>query len=1164
MSGKCRNSANPSIMSIMNEPQPREAPRADETASWSKGPNGDLEAPNRHAVGELRDHGAALGLSREKYHEAVEIARGGMGAVYRVWDAELGRPLALKVMLASESRSLARDRFLEEARVTGQLQHPGIPPVHAIGELADGRPFFAMKLIEGETLAELLKRRAAPQADLPRFLKIFEQITETLAYAHSRGVVHRDSKPLNVMVGQFGETQVMDWGLARRLPGRSAVSRGSSLCALPSNSQAATSLAVSNEHVASTDDDPQIAETKSLATVAHQGASADEPSRDALSRESTDRLTQAGQALGTPAYMPPEQARGEIGRLDERSDVFGLGAILVEILTGRPPYVGTDRGETFRKAQAGDQTETLERLARCGADRELIDLCRDCLAVDPELRPANASKVADRMFAYFGSTQERLEQARVRQATTQARLNEERKRKKISLALAASVVLLAIVGGLAGIEYQRNQAQKAIREAATRARADRLRFDIDNALSRSRAVLLALEERLADPDEAENLVSRSGAWEAILIEARADFQRAHSLAEADAELVSEDQFERLREAKDWVTRATRDRDLALTLDTLRLEAASKSSQRKTIVADLAALYAEAFREGGMPLDQGEIGVSAATLRESKIRWLLLGSVDHWIQLVSDSALRERICQVASQADPDPWRDRFRDHSTIGDRDTLAALAKSPDVDRQSAQLRYALAARMSSVGLDGASSSKVALVKFPSDFWLHYQHGLFTRDSSEQIGAFRAALALRPNNPFVLCDLGVALYERGEFVEAERRFQATLAVDGNYVDAHYNLGKALYAQSKHEAAIAAFRQASLLAPRDAGVYVELASPLDDLGRWQEAIVALEKAIEIDPHSSAARINLGIILKNHERPDEALTLFRKAIELDPGQALGHRALGALLFDLGKSHDAIAAFEAAIAADPNMPEVWYSLGLAHDSIDESDRAIEDYRRAIQLRPDYAEAHCNLGLVFLRLANLDEAQTELRIGHAYGVKRGNWPHPSAKWLDECQRLLDLDARLPSVLRGEGKPENPGDLRELGWLCASRHRWYASAVDLYAEAFERDAKLTDRLDWGYRVEAARAAAMAADGQGEGAPTEAAAKVALRRKALDWLRAEANAWNIVAKRSPEAEAEARKAFESWLRMPDFASVREPDRLTQLSAEEQTTWTEFWNQSQRK
>src|SRR5580765_7612219 len=160
---------------------------------------------------------SAWELPGDRYRIIDEIGRGGMGVVLRVLDTSFNRLLAIKVLGNLQNSELAERRFIDEARITGQLQHPGIPPAHEVGRLADGRPFFSMKLIEGRTLAELLAERSSPQSDLPRFLKIFEQIAQTIAYAHSQGVIHRDLKPLNVMVGTFGEVQVMDWGLDKRL-----------------------------------------------------------------------------------------------------------------------------------------------------------------------------------------------------------------------------------------------------------------------------------------------------------------------------------------------------------------------------------------------------------------------------------------------------------------------------------------------------------------------------------------------------------------------------------------------------------------------------------------------------------------------------------------------------------------------------------------------------------------------------------------------------------------------------------------------------------------------------------------------------------------------------------------------------------------------------------
>src|SRR5262245_19876047 len=269
-----------------------------------------------------------------------------MGVVLRAFDTSFDRPLAIKVLLSRPGPGAER-RFLEEARVTGQLQHPGIPPVHELGHLADGRPYFSMKLIEGRTLAELLRQRSSPAAELPRFLKVFEQIAQTLADAHSQGVIHRDLKPLNIMVGAFAEVQVMDWGVAKRLP-----REGPQIAAFSPPA-------------------PDAAADRSAAPA--DTVPANSNTRDA---DADDSQTQAGQVLGTISYMAPEQARGEVSSLDERCDVFGLGAILDTILTGLPPYAAKEKHLLWKQAREGDLAEALARLEACGADAELVRLAQ--------------------------------------------------------------------------------------------------------------------------------------------------------------------------------------------------------------------------------------------------------------------------------------------------------------------------------------------------------------------------------------------------------------------------------------------------------------------------------------------------------------------------------------------------------------------------------------------------------------------------------------------------------------------------------------------------------------------------------------------------------------------------------------------------------------------
>src|SRR5215475_9398477 len=182
-------------------------------AAPCSGPDAQLPGPLKEAAGDSARPTAAADALPEVpgYRVLREIARGGMGRVLAAHDLTLDRDIALKVLLPGAPA----DRFVRESRITARLPHPGIPPVHALGTLADGSPFLVMKLIAGRTLAEEMK-----SADRPRLLQAFTQVCQAVGFAHSKGIVHRDLKPTNVMVGSFGEVQVMDWGLAKDLTSR--------------------------------------------------------------------------------------------------------------------------------------------------------------------------------------------------------------------------------------------------------------------------------------------------------------------------------------------------------------------------------------------------------------------------------------------------------------------------------------------------------------------------------------------------------------------------------------------------------------------------------------------------------------------------------------------------------------------------------------------------------------------------------------------------------------------------------------------------------------------------------------------------------------------------------------------------------------------------------
>jgi len=337
-----------------------------------------------------------LSIEDDRYMVLGEVARGGVGVIYRSRDVDLGREIALKVIrpdLADDSAVV--ERFIEEAQIGGQLQHPGIVPVYGLGLQSDGRPFFAMKFVKGQTLSALLQERKTPADELRRFTLVFKLACETVAYAHARGVVHRDLKPSNVMVGAFGEVQVVDWGFAKVL-GREDTARDRP-------------------------DRPSI-DASVIATIRSE-------------REGSQSV--AGSVMGTPAYMPPEQALGQVDDLDERSDVFALGAILTEILTGKPPYVGEGK-ECLVMAARSHLDEAYERLAESQADEELIELTKSCLSPLKRDRPKDAGELTKRLVAHLSGVEERARREEIEAAEEKARAERERLRLAASRRDAAA------------------------------------------------------------------------------------------------------------------------------------------------------------------------------------------------------------------------------------------------------------------------------------------------------------------------------------------------------------------------------------------------------------------------------------------------------------------------------------------------------------------------------------------------------------------------------------------------------------------------------------------------------------------------------------------------------------------------------------------------------
>jgi tetratricopeptide (TPR) repeat protein len=351
-----------------------------------------------------------------------------------------------------------------------------------------------------------------------------------------------------------------------------------------------------------------------------------------------------------------------------------------------------------------------------------------------------------------------------------------------------------------------------------------------------------------------------------------------------------------------------------------------------------------------------------------------------------------------------------------------------------------------------------------------------------------------------------------------------------------------------------YRKDLALAHRNLGLVLQRLGEHPD-----DALREFRKAIALNPKDADAHLWLGDALRDQGQRDDAITEYRKALALEPKSIAVHTSLASELAREGKLEEAVALFREAVTLDPKYGPMHYNLGTALSNQGKLDEAIAEFRKAIALKDDRAEVHCNLGNTLRRRGEFHEALEELRRGHEMGSKRPGWRSPSAQWVRQCERLVELDERLPALLAGKSKPASPAERIELAGLCCLK-RFHRGAARFYAEAFAAEPKLADELD-AHRYNAACAAALAGCGQGRDARgLDDKERARLHKQGLAWLRADLEAWGRLLDMAPDpAGPAAARALQHWLADADFAGVRGPEALARLPEAEREAWQHLWN-----
>jgi serine/threonine-protein kinase len=881
-----------------------------------------------------------------------------------------------------------------------------------------------------------------------------------------------------------------------------------------------------------------------------------------------------------------------VGALDERCDVFGLGAVLCVILTGRPPFEGSTREEVLGQAERGDVARACARLDDYGAEAELVRLAKACLAPARDDRPRDAGVVASRVAEYRAGVEEQLRRTEVERAAAQVeiaagsywsrmlRRAEAERAEAQARAEAETWARQAAQVRADALGRERQAAWADARSAAAEAGRWALRWtgaaillavmallSITLKMSPSYfSVVLAMllmvlavgariwqrqAECVRRKEAADKALERArellnDGWKANdperLREARAEAERAAEIARggAAAEVLRQEVEARL-------ARAERNRALLLALLDIaaRHETGVYQDDGSGAVMALAEpsveeQYAAAFRRWGLDVDRTAEAEAAARLGDEleAVRQGAVAGLDAW--------MLHRRRQKRPEAE---WRRLYR-------------LAERLDESEQRRQLRALLVE-----GAPPRAEGVAGLVASPPSWPALWQRLLALQRQIDPTTAPVLAVVL----------LAQASEGVGDAAGAERLLRRAAAARPSEVVLLDTLGKVLERQgpARLTEAIGCYRAARAARPR---LGVALARALRQAGEAAEAEAVTRDLLRQQPDNPEMHFYLGIALHDQRKLGEAATAYRRAIDLKEDATVAHNNLGIALLKQKKLGEAVAAFNDASALKPDLDMAYNNLGIALAEQKKLGEAVVAFKEAIRLKPDLPEAHCNppvrspgtaipaadlpeahcnLGTTLQRLGRFAESLDALRRGHKLGSKTPGWRYPSAQWVRDAERLVALDEKLPAVLKGDARPADGTEQVLLARICQTpAKRRYAAAVRFYADAFAARANLTasDRYD------AACSAALAASGQGKDDPKpDDKERTRLRRQALDWLRADLAVWaKQVEGGKPADRAAAMAALTHWQKDDDLAGVRHPWSLLRLPADERRQWQKLW------
>jgi serine/threonine-protein kinase len=1102
----------------------------------------------------------------ERYTRSRLHATGGIGRVWLARDAHLARDVALKELRPERAGNPAVwARFLKEAQITGQLEHPGIVPIYEVGKRSDDQaPSYTMRFVRGRTLGEAVRayhqRRQHGEStplELRELLGNFVGVCNAVAYAHNRGVIHRDLKPKNVVLGDFGEVIVLDWGLARLI------------------------------------DQPD----------AEQAAPMEVPA------ESEVAATVQGQVLGTPAYMAPEQAEGRLDQLGPATDVYGLGAILYEILTGRPPFTGAETTEVLRLVIHEPPVRPRHHVA--GTPAALEAVCLRALAKKPADRYSSASELANEVRHYLAD--EPVSAYREPPTKRLARWG----RRHRSLVAGAAALLVALVVGLTAGTVLLGQANARIRREQAETRKERDRADanfqkaqtaVDEYLTQvSENTLLKSPLPGLQPLRKELLRTALKYYESFVAEhqedpsLRAELARAHARAgKLGITLGSKEEgYSSLRQARDLLEKLVQEQperaehraelvdvylllgkapirkpeESAERLADLRraLELAEQLIQEDSGSNDYRALLAKSFNYlARWQADSKHADEELSSLQRAAAMWNELARRDSRFRRDAASAAMNLGYYYTRLGNPlclrfhEEARAQLEELLRVDSAD-VEVLAELRRVYTNIGYAHHLLESRPE-LALRSYDRAGGVLEQLTRDHpaVVSYQH-------QKAVNLSMMASALIPMKDGKRADS--YLRDAQQILERlHKQNPDDVAVMNVLGDVHVHRGRLnLLLRQKPREAVEELKRAGQwhekafkANPGDMEFRTAVARTMRDLGMAQQSagdLAAAERSL-LRSVEVNEQVEAGSRGRNMLVPRQLVAGYSMLAGV--AEARGNIA------DAARHHDRMMrVWEKELAPSNRSAEMLnlvaqanFRHGNALMNAGRLDAALEALRKAVALKPEYAEAQCNLGHCLIRLGRFAEGRAALQLGHELGIKQPGWIYPSRSWVRNAERLIQLDERLAAILAGKAEAADNRERLALALLCQQHKHQHAAAARFFAEAFSDEPKFAEDLKALHRYNAACSAALAAAGQGRDAPKpDDKERARLRRQALGWLQADLALWGKEAQKgTPEARAAVQKALRHWQKDSDLAGVREAAALAKLSEAERAAWRKLWGE----